>query len=262
MNFHHDSLSPHPTHEMGLRNGSPDTSRTAQVDSLAFTQCLQGRIAAQPLVNELPEFGQGGDFDSPRKARIAGKEDALLGFMPQSLDANYLETFWRFLPMDADRGRVSQRISEMEAESRLLDELIDAGHCPPYQGEIMQLFSKGFDGLYTLTDKRNGDRISIGDVQNGHRICGGTAPHNPSSSGFIHTANRELYAHAVQAEWVLVFQIGDRVTMTDAACENNPELITDELNGEVIEVLQNSKLYIQTDDGMTSTYAPEMWERS
>lgn len=124
------------------------------------------------------------------------------------------------------------------------------------------LFSKGFDGLYVLIDQRNGDRICIGDTLNGCLIRSGSAPHKPSSSGFVHTANRELYAHVVKAQWVKVFSIGDRVTMTDAACEENPHLMTDELNGTVLEITKAGKLYIQTDDCMTGIYNPEMWERA
>lgn len=124
------------------------------------------------------------------------------------------------------------------------------------------LFSKGFDGLYVLIDQRNGNRVSIGDILKGCLISGGSAPHKPGSSGFIHTANRELYAQTVNALWVKVFAVNDRVTMTEAACEENPHLMTDELNGTVLEITKAGKLYIQTDDYMTGTYSPEMWERS
>lgn len=124
------------------------------------------------------------------------------------------------------------------------------------------LFSQGFDGLYVLIDARNGDRLAIGDAIRGVLIRGGNAPHKPSSTGFVQTANRELYAHVVSAQWIKVFSRHDRVTMTNAACEANPHLITDELNGTVLDITPAGRLHIQTDDCMTGTYDPEMWELS
>jgi hypothetical protein len=124
------------------------------------------------------------------------------------------------------------------------------------------LFSTGWNGLYQLIDLRSDQPIQLGDIQHGHLIRGGTAPHKPSSTGFVWSANRELYAHVARCEWRLAFQVGDRVTMTDAACEANPQLMTDELNGTVIEITRAGRLYIQTDDGMTGTYNPELWEKA